>query len=111
MSRRRVRWIPVGVFTKMQRIDTNIGRRVVRGAVTVGQNFDVVPVRQLRRQIRRYMGDGLGRVESFTDRFADTTDLLLLAYAPLATKLDPTRPLARATAKSASFRIPCASTR
>ena len=58
--------VSVGAFSKVKRIDANVWRRVLRGAVTVVQDLDVVLVRQLRCQIRRYMGDGLSRVESFT---------------------------------------------
>ena len=58
--------VPVGAFPKVKCIDANMWRRVLRGAVTVVQDLDVVQVRQLRCQIRRYMGDGLRRVESFT---------------------------------------------
>ena len=61
----RSRGVPVGAFPKVKCIDANVWRRVLRGAVTVVQNLDVVQVRQLRCQIRRYMGDGLSRVESF----------------------------------------------
>ena len=61
----RSRGVPVGAFPKVKCIEANLRCRVMRRAGTVVQNLDVVRVRQLRCQIRRYVGNGLSRVESF----------------------------------------------